>query len=296
VAAQVEHLIEGRSRDIGGFEVRRLLPTAKRRMVGPFIFFDEMGPAEFAPGDGIEVRPHPHIGLSTLTYLFEGRLVHRDSLGIEKTITPGAVNLMTAGRGITHSERADPRDRVAGYRMHGIQTWLALPQALEDSDPDFVHHPAADLPEVTAGAARVRLIAGAAFGAISPVAMPWSTLYADIRLPAGAELALPDDVEERAVYLVTGAARLAGATLAPAGMAILSAGPATLLADADSHLILIGGAPMDGPRHIWWNLVASDRARIEQAKADWQASAAQQWRDSRFTLPDGESEYIPLPE
>jgi len=296
VTAEITRLIEGRPRDIGGFEVRRILPAPRQRTVGPFIFLDEMGPAAFAPGEGIDVRAHPHIGLATVTYLFEGRIVHRDSLGIEQAITPGAVNLMTAGRGITHSERSHPDDRAAGHRLHGIQTWLVLPRALEETEPGFVHHPADSLPQVDAGGATVRLIAGDAFATASPVAMPAPTFYADAAMPAGSRLPLPDDVEERGVYVVSGAIELAGAALRPGCLAVLGDGTAELRATADSRAMLIGGAATDGPRQIWWNLVASDPARIEQAKADWRASAGERWRDGRFTLPAGEQEYSPLPE
>ncbi|HZD25977.1 MAG TPA: pirin family protein [Alphaproteobacteria bacterium] len=291
----IEQLIEGRPRDLGGFTVRRVLPHARRRMVGPFIFLDEMGPARFTPGQGIDVRPHPHIGLATVTYLFAGRIMHRDSLGYEQAIEPGAVNLMTAGRGITHSERTPAEDRGRGHDLHGIQTWLALPRGREEDEPAFAHHPAHDLPRVPFDGGHARVLAGSAFGVASPAQVSWPTLYAEVELSAGGALELPAEVEERAVYPVAGALDLAHNRLRPGSLAVLRPGPVTLRAAANSRFMLIGGAPMDGPREIFWNFVASDRARIEQAQADWTASAEAGWRNSRFVLPPGEHEHIPLP-
>jgi redox-sensitive bicupin YhaK (pirin superfamily) len=282
----VRLVIEPRERDLGGFSVRRVLPSAQRQRVGPFIFFDEMGPARFAAGHGIDVRPHPHIGLSTVTFLFEGEIVHRDSLGVVQPIRPGAVNLMTAGRGVVHSERTDPRLRASGSRLHGIQTWMALPDGREEIDPAFEHHPDGSLPEARVGGARVRVILGEAFGARSPVRLHLPTLYLEVRLEAGDALPLPA-VPELAAYLVDGAARIGDAALAPHTLAVLDTPcPAPIVAAAACHLLLIGGAPV-GPRHVWWNFVSSSRARIEQAGRDWAAE--------RFAPVPGETERIPLP-
>jgi redox-sensitive bicupin YhaK (pirin superfamily) len=282
----VQLVIEPRERDLGGFSVRRVLPSPLRQRVGPFIFFDEMGPAQLAPGRGIDVRPHPHIGLSTVTFLFEGEIVHRDSLGYVQPIRPGAVNLMTAGRGVVHSERTGPDVRAAGSRLHGIQTWMALPDGREEIDPDFEHHPDGSLPEVQVGGAQVRLILGEAFGARSPVRVHLPTLYAEIRLPAGASLPLPA-APELGAYLVAGSARIGDTALAPHTLAILEAGCRTpVVATAASHLLLIGGAPVS-ERHVWWNFVSSSRERIAQAGRDWEAH--------RFDPVPGETERIPLP-
>jgi redox-sensitive bicupin YhaK (pirin superfamily) len=279
-------VIEPRERDLGGFSVRRVLPASEQQRVGPFIFFDEMGPARFAVGRGIDVRPHPHIGLSTVTFLFEGEIVHRDSLGFVQPIRPGAVNLMTAGRGVVHSERTDPRLRATGSRLHGIQTWMALPDGMEEIDPAFEHHPEASLPEVTRDGARVRVILGEAFGVTSPVSMHLPTLYLDVHVQAGSSLALPA-APELAAYLVEGTARIGDAPLAPHTLAVLDpTRPAPLQAVEGCHLMLIGGAPVSA-RHVWWNFVSSSRARIEQAGRDWEAE--------RFPPVPGETERIPLP-
>jgi redox-sensitive bicupin YhaK (pirin superfamily) len=279
-------VVEPRERDLGGFSVRRVLPSSLRQRVGPFIFFDEMGPARFAPGRGIDVRPHPHIGLSTVTFLFDGEIVHRDSLGVVQPIRPGAVNLMTAGRGVVHSERTDPRLRAAGSRLHGIQTWMALPDGREEIEPAFEHHPAGTLPEAVVGGARVRVILGEAYGAASPVRVHLPTVYLEIRMPAGASLALPA-APEIAAYLVAGAARIGDSALAPHTLAVVEAGCSERLIATDaSHLMVIGGAPV-GPRHVWWNFVSSSRERIEQAGRDWE--------EERFPPVPGETERIPLP-
>lgn len=283
----VTQLVKPQEKDLGGFSVRRVLPAANQRSVGPFVFFDHMGPADFPPGDGIDVRPHPHIGLSTLTYLFEGEIVHRDSLGYEQSILPGAVNLMTAGRGIVHSERSGA-DRAEQSRLHGIQVWMALPEALEETDPAFVHYDAAALPEVQDHGATIRVVCGEAYGVRSPVEMYSPTLYLDIDLPAGGRLALPTGVPELAVYTATGAAEFDGTGCALGEMAIAAPG-AELHVGAleDSRLIVIGGEPL-GHRYVWWNLVSSRRERIEQAKEDWKAG--------RFESVPGDDEFIPLPE
>jgi redox-sensitive bicupin YhaK (pirin superfamily) len=286
-AGSIELLITPKAKDLGEFSVRRVLPASDRQMVGPFIFFDHMGPAEFPPGRGIQVRPHPHIGIATITYLFEGEIMHRDSLGYEQPIRPGAVNLMTAGRGIVHSERAgSDLDRHA--RLHGIQSWLALPDGAEEMPPAFAHTPAEDLPEVHQNGAVVRVIMGSAFGKTSPVRTYAPTIYLDVRLSAGAELALPDGSEDRAVYVVTGTVDADDAHLAEGVMAVVCPGAAPVVrAEVDSRIMVLGGAPT-GERHIWWNFVAGSRARIEQAKDDW--------REGRFDTVAGDSEFIPLPD
>jgi redox-sensitive bicupin YhaK (pirin superfamily) len=288
----VAAVIDGRPRDLGGFAVRRVLPAAARRLVGPFIFFDHMGPAEFAPGQGIDVRPHPHIGLATVTYLFDGEIVHRDSLGSHQAIRPGDVNWMTAGRGIVHSERTGAEPRRAGSRVHGLQLWVALPLAHEETAPSFRHYPAATLPSADLAGARIRVLAGHAYGQISPVATLWPLFYADVALPAGSKLPLPLPSEhaERAAYVVDGAVRCGEERAERGRMLVFEQGAEVVLrALTDARLALIGGAPIDGERHIWWNFVSSSEARIEQAKRDWQ--------DDRFPkVPGDEAEAIPLPQ
>lgn len=285
----IETLIIPRARDLGGFAVRRALPAPRRQMVGPFIFFDQMGPAEFLLGHGLDVRPHPHIGLATVTYLFQGELLHRDSLGTLQPITPGDINWMTAGRGIAHSERTGPGTRASGGALFGIQAWVALPAAAEETAPDFAHHGRDALPVVTGEGKEVRIIAGALFGARSPVPTFSAMFYADATLAAGASLPLPAEHEERAVYVVAGAVEVAGDRFAAGRLLVFRPGDAiTLVAPEPARLLLLGGEPMDGPRHIWWNFVSSRRDRIEAAKADWRAG--------RFAPVPGESEFIPLPD
>lgn len=285
----VELVIEPRARDLGGFEVRRLLPFAQRRMVGPFIFFDHMGPADFAPGTGIDVRPHPHIGLATVTYLFEGEILHRDSLGFVQAIRPGAVNWMTAGRGIAHSERTGPDERKRATRLHGIQSWVALPQTHEETEPAFHHHPADTLPQIEREGVQMSLIAGTAYGETSPVETLSEMFYLEGRLRSGAALDLPEDYGERAAYIVEGVVQIADEDYKPGRMIVFADGaPVRLEARTDARVMLLGGAAMDGPRHIWWNFVSSSKARIEQAKEDWNAK--------RFAPIPGETERIPLPE
>lgn len=287
--------IDGKPRDLGGFSVARLLPHHSRRMVGPFIFFDHLGPADFAPGTGIDVRPHPHIGLSTVTYLFEGALRHRDSLGTELDIGPGAVNWMTAGRGISHSERTPPALRAAGHRIHGIQSWVALPRDEEETAPAFDHHPAATLPSIVLDGARRTLIAGTAFGAVSPVKFAHPMFYIDVEADAGAHVYLPPDHAERALYVADGEIGLSsGETVGAGTMMVLpdGSGESWFRTVAPARVMLLGGAPMDGPRHIWWNLVASRDELLEAAKADWAAQAP----DGRFGRVPGETEFIPLPD
>lgn len=292
----IADVIVPRARDLGGFEVRRALPSAKRQMVGPFIFFDQMGPAEFLTGHGIDVRPHPHIGLATVTYLFEGRLHHRDSLGTDQWIEPGAVNLMTAGQGITHSERTDGPMRQAPSRMFGIQTWLALPLAREDDPAGFAHVGAEALPLLEGEGKTVRLILGDAWGASAPVATPSEVFYADATLAPGAALPLPDNQEDRGVYVLSGSVTVGGDTFEPGRMLIFRPGDrlAVTAGGEGARLLLLGGATLEGPRHIWWNFVASSKERIEAAKEAWRAG---DWAHGRFHLPPGDDqEFIPAPD
>jgi redox-sensitive bicupin YhaK (pirin superfamily) len=284
----LETIVIPQSRDLGGFSVRRVLPAIERRMVGPFVFFDQMGPTVFDPGTGIDVRPHPHIGLATVTYLFDGEILHRDTLGSVQEIRPGEINWMTAGKGIAHSERTGPAVRAAGGRLAGIQSWVALPKDDEETAPGFAHHGAAALPIVAGEGKHVRLLIGAAFGTRSSVRTFSETLYADVALDAGAQLVVPHEPEERALYLVDGTVAIAGEEFTPGRLLVLR--PATeiiVTARSPVRLMLLGGAPLDGPRHIWWNFVSSSRDRIEQAKADWLAG--------RFPTVPGESDFIPLP-
>ncbi|TPE60438.1 pirin family protein [Sandaracinobacter neustonicus] len=287
--------IEARPRDLGGFEVARLLPFHSRRLVGPFIFFDHIGPSEFPAGSGMDVRPHPHIGLATVTYLFEGKIRHKDSLGSDLDIGPGAVNWMTAGRGIAHSERTPPDLRASGHRLHGIQSWVALPKADEECPPDFVHHPADTLPSITIDGARRTLIAGTAFGAVSPVKFSHPSFYIDVDAKAGATVHLPPEHVERAIYVAAGHVTLNSGEAVPAGTMIVlpdGGGEAYFTTDEPSRVMLLGGAPMDGPRLIWWNLVASEQRLIDEAKAEWKAGPF----GGRWPEIPGEHEFIPLPE
>jgi redox-sensitive bicupin YhaK (pirin superfamily) len=282
-------VIDARPRDLGGFGVRRALPAGGRRMVGPFIFFDHIGPSEMPPGYGIDVRPHPHIALATVTYLFAGEMDHRDSLGSHQTIKPGDVNWMLAGRGIVHSERTGPEARRRGGPLHGIQSWVALPTGDEENAPRFDHHPAATIPHVARPGAALQIVAGTAYGARSPVGVCSPTLYVAATLEAGATLPLPDEHLERALYVVEGEVSVGGRQLAPGTMVVFQAGAAEVRALVPSRFVLIGGAPVDGERHIWWNFVASSPERIERAKVDW--------REGRFGIvPGDEREFIPLPE
>jgi redox-sensitive bicupin YhaK (pirin superfamily) len=273
----------------GGFTVKRLLPHAKARTVGPFVFFDHIGPAELGPEQGLDVRPHPHIGLATVTYLWEGAIMHRDSVGSVQEINPGDVNWMTAGRGIVHSERTPDRLRGQPQRMHGLQTWVALPLAHEEDAPSFAHHPKATLPVLERPGATLTVVAGQAFGAQAPVAVLMDTLYVSIDLATGATLEIPDEHAERALYPVSGELTLDGEALPLEHLAVLDPGTRPRLrAGAAARVMLLGGAPLDGHRHVWWNFVSSSRERIEQAKQDW--------REGRIGQVPGESESIPLPE
>jgi len=258
-------------------------------MVGPFVFLDQMGPAEFLIGHGLDVRPHPHIGLATVTYLFEGEIMHRDSLGTVQAIRPGAVNWMTAGSGIAHSERTAPELRTQGFNLFGIQAWVALPSNAEETAPAFVHHPAAKLPIIQAEGKTVRVIAGSLYGQASPVETPTATFYADAALEAGARIPLPAEHEERAVYVAQGKIDIAGDSFEEGQLLVFRPGDEiTITALEAARVMLLGGEPMDGPRHIWWNFVSSSQERIEQAKADWKAG--------RFGAVPDDNEFIPLPE
>lgn len=285
----IETIVDAPLRDLGdGFRVRRALPAARRRAVGPFVFFDQMGPATFQPDAGLDVRPHPHIGLATVTYLFDGAILHRDSLGTEQLIRPFEVNWMIAGSGIVHSERTPPELRRSGGSLSGIQCWVGLPRAGEEISASFRHHAAATLPVLDSDGVTLRLIAGSLYGQRSPVDTPSEMFYADVALRAGARLSLSTEYPERAVYVVHGQIDLDGQSIHAGQMAVLSsAQPATLRAGDDTRTMLLGGAPLDGPRYLWWNFVSSSKERIEQAKADW--------RNQRFGHVPGDHEFIPLP-
>ena len=286
----VELILLPRTHDIGGFEVRRALPAKERQMVGPLIFFDQMGPGEFLTGRGLDVRPHPHIGLATVTYLFEGEILHRDSLGSAQPIRPGDVNWMTAGHGIAHSERTDPAQRVQRNRLFGIQSWVALPRTQEETAPTFVHHPGTTLPLAEEGGMRLRLVAGTGWGLAAPVAVSSPLFYADATLDPGAAVPLPAEHEERGAYVLQGAVEIAGTRFEAGRMLLFRAGDQLALraGPQGARLLLLGGAAMDGPRFIFWNFVSSSRERIEQAKADW--------KEGRFgKIPGDEHEFIPLP-
>ena len=293
---QIETVIVPRARDLGGFEVRRALPSAARQMVGPFIFFDQIGPAEFLTGTGIDVRPHPHIGLGTVTYLLKGRLHHRDSLGTDAWIEPGAVNWMLAGQGITHSERTDGEARRAPLSMFGLQTWLALPKDREEDPAGFVHVGKDQLPELEGEGKQVRLILGHAWGETVPLQMPSEVFYADARLQPGASIPLPDDQEDRGVYILDGDVSCAGQTFEAGRMLVFRPGDRVSVkaGSQGARVMLLGGATMDGPRFIWWNFVASSREKIDAAKEAWRAG---DWRHGRFSLPPGDDhEFTPAPD
>jgi redox-sensitive bicupin YhaK (pirin superfamily) len=287
----IEQVIVPRARDLGGFEVRRALPAAGKQMVGPFIFFDQMGPAEFLLGTGLDVRPHPHIGLATVTYLFDGEIMHRDSLGTAAPIRPGELNLMSAGRGIVHSERTPAEMRTTpSSRLFGIQAWAALPKSHEEGAPSFIHHGTGDLPRIAGDGKTVRVVMGALYGARSSAVFPHDCFYAEAVLAPGAVLPLDPDYDERAVYVVSGEIDITGQAFQAGRLLVFRPGDRiSILATAQARLILLGGEPMDGPRHIWWNFVSSSKDRIDAAKADWKAK--------RFAPVPGEAEeFIPLPE
>jgi redox-sensitive bicupin YhaK (pirin superfamily) len=288
-AAPIETTITPKSRDIGGFEVRRALPAIARRTVGPFVFWDHMGPASFPAGKGLDVRPHPHIGLATVTYLFEGEIVHRDSLGTVQAIRPGEVNWMTAGRGIVHSERTGSDLRSKGSRVAGIQSWVALPEKDEETAPSFVHHGADALPLFAGEGKRIRLIAGSLYGRTSPVRTFSEMLYADVALERGATFSVPTEHEERAIYVAQGAIEILSRSYEEGNMLVLRPGAeVTLSSPSPARVMLLGGAALGAPRHVWWNFVSSSRERIEQAKSDW--------KSGRFAMVPGDPEFIPLPE
>ena len=284
-------VIAPRTVDLGdGFSVRRALPSARTRMVGPFIFFDHFGPAEFRAGTGLDVRPHPHIGLATVTYLFDGEIMHRDSLGTAAAIRPGEVNWMTAGRGIVHSERTGPELRTSGSPIHGLQMWVALPAAKEEIEPAFAHHETDEFPMINDDATFVRVVVGSLYGKQSPVPTVHETFFGNIAMRGGATLPFDADHEERALYVVDGTLNIAGDKFERGQLLVFKPGDRiTINAVTDAHFVILGGAAMDGPRHIWWNFVSSSKERIEQAKADWKAGHFGK-------VPGDEIEFIPLPE
>jgi redox-sensitive bicupin YhaK (pirin superfamily) len=285
----VELLVIPPVHDLGdGFHVRRALPSTQRRMVGPFVFFDQMGPTVLRAGSGLDVRPHPHIGLATVTYLFDGEIMHRDSLGTVQPIRPGAVNWMIAGRGIVHSERTAADKRSSGSSLSGIQTWIALPRSEEERAPSFRHYPASELPVIDGEGKSVRLIAGSLFGKQSPVATLSDMFYADATLAANARLQIAADHEQRAIYVISGRVDIDSGSFDPSQLVVLRPGQAiTVTALGPVQLLLLGGAALDGPRHVWWNFVSSSTERIEQAKDDW--------REGRLGRVPGDPEFIPLP-
>ena len=286
----VDIVVEPSVKDLGGFRVRRALPSRERQMVGPFIFLDHMGPARFQAGEGMDVRPHPHIGLATVTYLLEGSIVHRDNLGSLQEVVPGDVNWMTAGRGVAHSERTGEVARTVPRQVQGIQSWVALPRAHEEDAPGFSHHEGSSLPVLRDRGVTARIVAGEAYGTRSPVPVVSHTLYVDASLEAGAALPLPDDHAERGAYVIEGEVEVAGECYEAGRLLLFRPSDAiTLRARRPSRVLLVGGEPMDGPRHLWWNFVHSRKDRIEAARADWRAG--------RFApVPGDEREFIPLPD
>jgi redox-sensitive bicupin YhaK (pirin superfamily) len=289
--AAIAHVVVPRTVDLGdGFSVRRALPSARSRMVGPFIFFDHFGPTEFRASNGLDVRPHPHIGLATVTYLFDGEIVHRDSLGTAVAIKPGEVNWMTAGRGIVHSERTGAEKRATGSPIHGLQMWVALPAAKEEIEPGFGHYEISEFPMIHDDGKFVRVVVGSLYGKNSPVPTVHETFFGNVALRAGATLPLDADHEERALYVVDGTIDIAGDPFESKRLLVFKPGDrVTIKAVTDAHFVICGGAPMDGPRHIWWNFVSSRKERIEQAKAEWAAGHFGK-------VPGDEIEFIPLPE
>lgn len=287
--SSVETVIVPRSTDLGGFEVKRILPSARRRMVGPFIFLDQMGPTHFGADIGVDVRPHPHIGLSTVTWLLDGEILHRDSVGSIQNIRPGEVNWMTAGSGIAHSERTPDSLRPGGSRLYGLQTWLALPQPYEEAEPFFEHFAADALPKLDGDGLTATLIAGNGWGKRSPVQVFSETIYADVQIAGGAALPVPPEHEERAIYVLEGSVAVTGEDYEAGALMVLKPGDAVdVLAAADARVMVLGGEAADGPRHIWWNFVSSRRERIEQAKRDWE--------EKRFAEVVDDDEFIPLPK
>lgn len=283
----IETLIIPRARDLGGFEVRRALPSPQRQMVGPFIFFDQVGPAEFITDGGIDVRPHPHIGLGTVTYLYQGEFEHRDSIGTHQMIYPGEVNWMVAGRGVTHSERTSAETRATRHSLFGVQTWIALPEDREEMAPDFEHHKQSALPLIEDAGTTARLILGAAYGETSPVTMPSETFYLDVVLQPGASFPLPDNHEDRGIYVTQGSIDVAGDRFEEGRMMVFRPGDhiSVTAGPQGARLMALGGATLNEKRYIWWNFVSSSKDRIEQAKQDWKAA---DWDKGPFKLPRGD--------
>ena len=286
----IAQVIVPRTVDLGDFAVRRALPSVRTRMVGPFIFFDHFGPAEFRTGSGLDVRPHPHIGLATVTYLFDGEIMHRDSLGTAVAIKPGEVNWMTAGRGIVHSERTRPERRIDGEPIHGLQMWVALPAPKEEMEAGFAHHETSEFPVVTDNGKAVRVVVGSLYGSSSPVPTVHETMFGDVHLKTDTTLPLDAAHEERAIYVIDGTVDISGDKFEGGRLLVFRPGDSvSVTAATDTHFVILGGAPMDGPRHIWWNFVSSRKERIEQAKEEWKAGHFGK-------VPGDEIEFIPLPE
>ena len=285
----IDTLIAPKAKNIGAFDVRRSLPSSKRRMVGPFVFLDQMGPATIEIGDGMDVRPHPHIGIATVTWLFEGAIMHRDSLGYVQEIKPGELNWMVAGSGIVHSERTPDRLRDQAHPVYGIQAWVALPKAHEEIEASFVHYPQSNLPKFDVNGASITLICGSAWGRSSPVELLHETLYAEVSMASGATLDLPKETAEKAILLLSGNLSIDDAPFESDQLIVLKDDRDVQIHAAEAaHLMVLGGAPMDGPRHMWWNFVSSSKERIEQAKTDWQ--------EKKFGTVPGDNEFIPLPD
>lgn len=292
----IETVILPRTRDLGDFEVRRALPAPQRQMVGPFIFFDQAGPAEFLTGQGVDVRPHPHIGLGTVTFLYRGDFHHRDSIGTDQVILPGAVNWMVAGKGVTHSERTSEAGRKGPHSLYGIQTWIALPEETEDMAPIFEHHGAETLPEFEAEGIKAKLILGNAYGEKAPATLYSETFYLDVVLAPHARFPLPDEHEDRGLYITEGSVTVAGDTFEAGRMMVFRPGDAITVAAGPqgARLMALGGATMNGPRYMWWNFVASSREKIAHAREEWRAA---NWGEGQFDLPeDDHHEYIRAPE
>lgn len=290
MTAPIKALLKPHVRDIGNLQVRRTLPALAARLVGPFIFFDHMGPATLPPGTGLDVRPHPHIGLATVTYLFDGAILHRDSLGSLQEIVPGDVNWMTAGRGIVHSERSSPESRQAAQRLAGLQIWVGLPKAHEETDPGFTHYGLDAQPVVEGEGVRAQVVAGSLFGKTSAVKTHSPLFYGDMQLRAGAVTVLPAEHEERAAYLAIGSVEIDGQVFESGRLIVFAPGrPVQIRACTDARFAVLGGEPLEGPRFLWWNFVSSSKDRIEQAKEDWQRNRFGQ------TVPGDETEFIPLP-
>ncbi|MFC4278205.1 pirin family protein [Achromobacter aloeverae] len=290
-SSAIETIVVPRTSDLGGFEVRRALPSIQKRTVGPFVFLDQMGPALLAAGHGIDVRPHPHIGLSTVTYLYEGAIVHRDGAGHVQTILPGEVNWMTAGRGIVHSERSPTESRAGAQRLAGLQTWVALPRDQEETDPGFIHYGRGEQAEAEGEGVRAQVIAGSLFGQTSSVRTLSPLFFGDVRMQAGARVQLPAEYEERAAYITEGAVEIEGQVHEAGRLVVFAPGrPVELRARGETRVALLGGEPLDGPRHVWWNFVSSSADRIAQAREDWMRDRFAQ------TVPGDETEFIPAPE